>query len=91
VTSAQVQVDVQAHARKQRVGAYAVCLDSASRVLLCRMSDQTRTPGTWRVAWMDPHAVAAARLSDHASYAIDLVRAAESAAASPASRSSPVG
>ncbi|MGH3491090.1 MAG: NUDIX hydrolase [Actinopolymorphaceae bacterium] len=32
--------------RRQRVGAYAVCVDEVGRVLLCRMSPTTRTPGT---------------------------------------------
>ena len=140
-----------ASTRRQRVGAYAVCVDGAGRVMLCRMSAQTRTPGTWTLpgggvqhgeeptaaalrelteetglvgrvdqllgihesvyesrgasihgfrllyavetvagtltaeapgggtdgaAWMDRAAVAAARLSDHAAYAIDLISAA---------------
>lgn len=37
--------------RRQRVGAYAVCVDGVDtpyrQVLLCRMSARTRTPGTW--------------------------------------------
>lgn len=32
---------------RQRVGAYALVLDDAGRVLLCRMSAKTRTPGRW--------------------------------------------
>lgn len=32
---------------RQRVGAYAVCVDDRSRLLLCRMSRRTRQPGTW--------------------------------------------
>jgi 8-oxo-dGTP diphosphatase len=32
--------------KRQRVGAYALCVDTADRVLLCRMSRQSRTPGT---------------------------------------------
>ncbi len=32
--------------RRQRVGAYALCVDGGP-VLLCRMSGRTLTPGTW--------------------------------------------
>ncbi|MEQ4208436.1 NUDIX domain-containing protein [Actinopolymorpha sp. B9G3] len=33
-------------ARRQRVGAYALSIDEAGGVLLCRMSRRSRTPGT---------------------------------------------
>jgi len=33
--------------RYQRVGAYNVCRDDESRVLLCRLSDITLSPGAW--------------------------------------------
>jgi ADP-ribose pyrophosphatase YjhB (NUDIX family) len=33
--------------RHQRVAAYNVCLDDDSRVLLCRLSDITLSPGSW--------------------------------------------
>ncbi|HEY6740434.1 MAG TPA: NUDIX domain-containing protein [Actinopolymorphaceae bacterium] len=32
---------------RTRVGAYALGRDGSGRVLLCRMSDRTRTPGVW--------------------------------------------
>jgi 8-oxo-dGTP diphosphatase len=31
----------------QRVAAYNVCLDDAARLLLCRLSDITLSPGSW--------------------------------------------
>ncbi|HEX5097549.1 MAG TPA: NUDIX hydrolase [Acidimicrobiia bacterium] len=31
----------------QRVAAYAVCVDDANRLLLCRLSDVTDVPGMW--------------------------------------------
>jgi 8-oxo-dGTP diphosphatase len=33
--------------RVQRVAAYNVCLDDASRLLMCRLSDMTESPGFW--------------------------------------------
>lgn len=33
--------------RYQRVAAYNVCLDDESRVLMCRLSDITLSPGSW--------------------------------------------
>jgi 8-oxo-dGTP diphosphatase len=33
--------------RLQRVAAYNVCLDDASRLLMCRLSDITERPGWW--------------------------------------------
>jgi len=33
--------------RMQRVAAYNVCVDSAARLLLCRLSDITERPGWW--------------------------------------------
>lgn len=32
---------------RQRVGAYALVQDGSGRLLLCRMSSRTRTPGWW--------------------------------------------
>ena len=33
--------------RRQRVAAYNVCVDDASRLLVCRLSDITERPGAW--------------------------------------------
>jgi 8-oxo-dGTP diphosphatase len=33
--------------RIQRVAAYNVCIDDASRLLMCRLSDITERPGAW--------------------------------------------
>jgi ADP-ribose pyrophosphatase YjhB (NUDIX family) len=33
--------------RLQRIAAYNVCIDDASRLLMCRLSDITESPGSW--------------------------------------------
>jgi ADP-ribose pyrophosphatase YjhB (NUDIX family) len=57
---------------RQRVGSYAVCVDDRNRLLLCRMSQRTRTPGTWTLPGggvqhgEDPAAAALRELAEEA-------------------------